>query len=258
MRLYGKYLLLAFVWGCCLSLVVVTKHQDVYSLQELVISIGFGYFLSCDQVTMLNLLEGMVPYYVFVIIFGTYIYRHFCWSSPYIFSRCVRRNQWMYQEMGSLFLFSALYMLCMTMGRMVPVMLRKGLSVDWAGIKMLFLLYGIMTLWIFSFALFCNMLSIWKGNVWGTISAITVNTLLVLSMVFVKTEEFADIEKIKLRINYCSHLVFGWHKFSGDGVQGMNQLGADISFFESYGYFIFVALVLMIVSVRMMEKRDII
>lgn len=257
MRIYGKFLLIAFVWGVCFSLIVLTKDRGIYLLQDLVISIGFGNLKSCDQVTMINLLEGMVPYYVFTILFGTYIYRHFCWSSPYIFSRCEKRRKWMYHETGNLLLFSFLYMFFMIAGRILPIFMNSSIHINKTGLEMLLLLYGIMVLWIFSMALCCNILSIWKGSVWGTTATLVINTVLVLSMIFVKTEELTEGEIVKLRLNYVSHLVFGWHVFPGKNVDGMNQLGANIPFFESYVYVLAVAVFLVMIGGYVVERKDI-
>lgn len=258
MRIYGKFLLIALIWGVCFSLIVLTKDSgEVYLLEDLVISIGFGNLKSCDQITMINLLEGMVPYYVFTILFGTYIYRHFCWSSPYIFSRCEKRRQWMYQEAGRLFLFSSLYMLFFIAGRILPVIFYSNICINKTGLEMLLLLYGIMTFWIFSMSFFCNILSIWKGSVWGTTGALAVNTILVLNMIFIRTEELTEKEIIKLRLNYCSHLVFGWHIFPDRNIEGMDQLGAGISFLESYAYVLIVAIIMIMIGGYVVEKTDI-
>lgn len=258
MRIYGKYLLISFAWGICFSLSAFTNVGPAYPLEALVINIGLEGFNACNQITMINLLERMVPYYIFIILFGTYIYRHFCWCSPYIFSRCEKRKGWLYKEMGKLLGFSFMYILIMVIGRMIPFIIARKLTVNKTGIIMLLLLLGIMTIWLFSSALLCNLLSIWKGSIWGTVCTLTTQTVSVLSMIFINSEEWTNTEILKLRLNYSAHLVFAWHSLGEKDIEGMNQLGVNLSFVESYLYLLIIALVIIIVSVYFIEKKDII
>ena len=258
MKIYGKYLLVSLIWGICFSLITLTKNDSVYSLQSLVIHIGLHGYNACNQITMMDLLEKMVPYYIFMILFGTYIYRHFCWCSPYIFSRCENRKKWIYKEMGKLFLFSFLYIVCMVIGRMIPIMIRGSIYIDKIGIIMLILLLGIMTLWLFSSSLFCNILSICKESIFGTMLTLIIHIILVFQMMFIDTINFTNAEILKLRLNYCSHLVFSWHSFPSTSIEGMNQLGANISFIETYLYLVVVAILIMVIGIFIIEKKDII
>lgn len=258
MREYGKYLVISFVWGICFSLSAFTKTGTTYSLTDLVINMGLKGGNACNQVTMIVLLESMIPYYIFIMLFGTYIYRHFCWCSPYIFSRCQKRRKWLYKEMNKLFCYSFMYILLMFIGRIVPFIILRNINIDKTGIIMLLLLLAIMTIWIFSAALFCNFLSIWKSNIWGVMCVLIMQTVSVLSMIFIKSEELNNIDILKLHLNYSAHLVFSWHSLGENNIEGMNQLGIALSFFESYLYLLIIAIFIIIFGIHLIEKKDII
>lgn len=258
MKLYGKFMFLGFLWGVILSSRAVVHPDGEYTLVALVINIGFDILPACNQITMLNLLEAMVPYYVFIIIFGTFIYQHFCWSSPYIFTRCSNRTKWLCKEFGWLLFYSAGYMLCMVLGRVLPYLFFSDLYIDKVGLQMLLVLFGIMVLWLFSAALLCNTLSILKSGVWGTFFTLGISMCGVAVMAFVNTNNFTAVERLKLHLNYCAHLVFGWHSLGTKNMKEMNQLGAGLSFGESYLYLGVVALVILLVSIYVVQRKDVI
>lgn len=258
MKLYGKFMCLGFLWGVLLSSRAVVNSDGDYTLAGLVINIGFDILPACNQITMLNLLEAMVPYYVFIIIFGTFIYQHFCWSSPYIFTRCSNRTKWLCKEFGWLLFYSVAYMVCMIVGRILPYCFFSELKIDRIGLQMLAVLFGIMVLWLFSATLFCNTLSILKSGVWGTFFTLAISMCGVAVMAFVNTNAFTAVERLKLRLNYWAHLVFGWHSLGTKSMEGMDQLGAGMSFYESYLYLGVVALVILLFSSYVVERKDVI
>lgn len=258
MKQYGKWLILAFLWGVIFSLRAVMYPDGNYELTGLVINIGFDILPACNQMTILKLLEAMVPYFVFMITFGTFIYQHFCWSSPYIFTRCSNRIKWLHSELCQLFFYAAGYLLCMIAGRLVPYLLFSNLKVDWTGVQMLAVLFGILVMWLFSSALLCNTLSIIKSGVWGTIATLVINMCGVAALIFVNTNDFTAQEQRKLCWNYWAHLVFGWHSFDKQSVEGMDQLGAGLVFWQSYLYLGVIVVLLILFSVYVVQRKDII
>ncbi len=150
MKIYGKYLFMAFIWGCIFSLYGVMYTKETLSLQQLAIDTSFGVISACNRITVVILLERMVPYIVFIILFSTYIYQHFCYSSVYFFSRCTKRWQWFIREQLRLFIYALIYMVLMMLGRVFPYILCNKLSIDIISIEVVCIIVGVFSIWLFT------------------------------------------------------------------------------------------------------------
>ena len=94
----GKCLLAAGVWGgykgfSLLGHEMLAEQQMVHGA-ELLLYCNFGAELPVQPVYLIMLSLEMLPFFLFQMLFGIRIYRHYCTASVYFFSRCTYKVRW--------------------------------------------------------------------------------------------------------------------------------------------------------------------
>lgn len=258
MKIYGKYLLIAFIWGCIFSLYGIMYNDETFSLQQLAVSISFGTISACNRITVVILLERMFPYIIFIILFSTCVYQHFCYSSVYFFSRCTKRWLWFVREQLRLLTYALAYMVFMIAGRMFPYIFYHKLSIDITGIRIICTIAGIFSLWLFTASSLGNTLSILIGGLKGTICTIGLIILSVFSLMWIDTNNMTETEIIKLRMNYNSVLVFDWHKYGDITTSGTCDLYTRFRYIDSYMFATVTMLIIIALGIYITNRSDII
>ncbi|HBZ53210.1 MAG TPA: hypothetical protein DEO82_05500 [Eubacterium sp.] len=155
---YLRYVFLAFILGILISFghVVNSYYKTINDFVEIIdmrnenITYGFLYDL-----IMIN-----IPYIVFHIFFGTYIYRRFCSASIYFFVRNVNRVKWFLSEIFKLYIYAVMYCLFYVMGNcFLPVFsFRYGVR---SGLLFEVIMYVVITsLYLLVTALAINVLAV--------------------------------------------------------------------------------------------------
>lgn len=75
---------------------------------QVVITYAFQYY-QFGYTDIVYITTRMLPYLLFLFLFGTYIYKHFCTAGVYVFSRCENRLKWIAKEIAQLFGFCVLF-----------------------------------------------------------------------------------------------------------------------------------------------------
>ena len=258
MKVYGKFVLFALGWGILFSVYGAITCTDGYELQALVIAVAFGNLGACNQITVAVLLEKMVPYFLYIVLFSVYIYRHFCDCSVYFFSRCVKRWEWLLREEIKLFAYSLLYMLFMVMGRLLPFVWCGELQIDLTGIIMMLVMVIMLTVWLFTASLLGNILALLFGSMYGVVITLAIQIFSVLSLMWVDTSHLNAAQILKLRLNYSAHLIFSWHKWGEMDLEAMDELKAHLALGESFLFLGVTAVVVVILGMIIISKMDII
>lgn len=258
MKIYGKSLLISFAWGLLFSLYGAMTCTDEYNIQNLVIAIAFGNLGACNRITVAVLLEEMVPYYLYIVLFSVYIYQHFCSSSVYFFSRCEKRWKWLIKEEIKLFAYSLLYMLFMALGRLLPFAVYNTIRIDLLGITMMFVMIIMFAIWLFTASLLGNILAILFGSIYGIVFTLALQIFSVLSLMWVDTNNLNTTEVMKLILNYSSHLIFSWHKWGETKLVAMDELNAHLTFGESFLFLAVTAVAVVMFGMVIISKIDII
>lgn len=258
MKIYGRYLFIAFIWGCIFSLYGAMYTNGTFSLQQLAVDISFGIMSACNRIIVVVLLERMVPYIIFIVLFSTYIYQHFCYSSVYFFSRCTKRWQWFIREQLKLLAYALTYMIFMITGRIFPYVFYHKFSIDMTGIKTICIIAGIFSIWLFTASSIGNTLSILIGGLKGVICTIGIIILSVFSLMWTDTNNMTKKEIIKLRMNYNSVLVFDWHKYGNITTSGTSCLHTNFKYASSYIFAIGVMLAVIVTGIYIINRADII
>lgn len=261
MKLYWKYLILVFFLGILFSIYGTFSMYNsgiVPTLSGMVASMGFQDLGGCSMAGAMKYMVDLFPYFIFIIVFATYIYRHFCEGSVYVFSRCEKRGRWMCSEMIKLLLFSGAYVMVLFLGRLTPMIIHSGIEMDELGWQLFIYFYVIMTLWLFQITLLGNILAIiFNSNVGTTIVCIT-QVISVVALALIDDMNLVGLEVMKLRLNLNAHLVIEWHGVEGIASSYLNKLDVALNFNESVGYVLLVTIVWIIVGMIVIQKMDII
>ena len=109
MKYYAKFLLLAVGFSIILYGLRSYMSADGLSIQHYIVYNHCGELIKFTTAEMVLRIRNLLPYYTYAIIFSTYIYRHFCYSSVYIFSRCQKRGWWFRGEAVKLLGYTVIF-----------------------------------------------------------------------------------------------------------------------------------------------------
>lgn len=109
MRTYLKCIAIALFWGILLTLFYFASSKQVFFSDIIeVFSFSRPYMIIPY---IIDITVQLLPYLLFQILFGTYIYRHFCSASYYYFSRCTNRTRWLLKEVISLYSYVLVFLI---------------------------------------------------------------------------------------------------------------------------------------------------
>ena len=258
----ATYSLLA---GIYYSFIYVNPMNDHILLSELIIQLSGcrgNLPLSGLFSALIGFIAEMLPLIVLEYYGGSMIYKKFCISSVYIFSRCPNRKKWMITETFLLFLILLLANIVSAMITVAISAVRFSLLVDSSGIYILFGHIYIYTVWIFLISYSINIMSVYKG------SALSFNALMVIQFVligFIGVVEpltryiNADTVKICIYINPISHLILGWHKDVEELIYNDNSLFCGFASIKgSILYISLLLIVFVIIGIRLIDNKEVI
>ena len=130
MKYYAKFLPLAVGFSIILYGLRSYMSADGLSLQHYIVYNHCGELIKFTTAEMVLRIRNLLPYYTYAIIFSTYIYRHFCYSSVYIFSRCQKRGWWFRGEAVKLLGYTVIYVLLLNISALPIVMMKYQISID--------------------------------------------------------------------------------------------------------------------------------
>lgn len=215
MRTMLKCIIVAGIWGL-LQGMWLGNSMDEISLNDILLTLGFGemYFIPSY---LIELGFRMLPYIVFQILFGVFIYRHFCTASVFYFSRQANRIRWFLREAATLYVYAAIFVGVILGTAFIGASFNGRVLSNPGAWRLLAFYMAIHSLWIFITALMINILSLFWGNSIGFVTVIIIQFAFVMLLFLFDTvfslEYGVEIHRNAklLKINPISHLIVMWH-----------------------------------------------
>lgn len=279
MKDYQKCIIVASFCGGVLALSVLNSdfvmmldtHEVIY-VSDCILAFGLG-APSISRIGILRLAMRMFPLYLFQFLFGCEIYRHFCTSGVYYFTRQVSRIRWYCREIVHIFLQAALFSAFLCFAGIIIIRVRTALVFNGSAVLIFILYLFLNTLWLFSMALAINSIAIKSGSNWGFLVVGGVQILaLSLLLIFAgkdihASEQSMEQAQLLVNLNPVAHLVMGWHR----GIDSMMQDSIiryqvntvfqvlefpEISFSHSLLLFFCISMFLVLVGGVVVQKQE--
>ena len=172
---------------------------------------GFG--------SSIQILEGMIPFLLFQIMYGVYLYRHYTTACVYYFTRYTRRGVWYLRESLGLLIRTVLYCLLYYLAAMGFLAATVGINTEAGDAWMACQAWLTTALYLFTMTMLMNLLAIQFGGTVGYFAGIILQVLLIASLglcneiLALPPEEMANpgLEEALWRWNPISQLVGKWH-----------------------------------------------
>lgn len=208
-----------------------------------------------NEAHMLNLCVQLFQVMVFEIVFGVYIYRHFCTACVYYFSRQDNRKKWFVKECVKLlgysfsyFVFSALIYLAVGI-----TVCHVPISVE--HIEAIFYIIVLPALYTFVFTLWINVLSVVLGGANAFVFMAALQYLLTFLILLSERElTLYNLGTWKLYWNPVANMILDWHS-DISGVQGI--LEAPFLAHNSLIYYIVITVISILAAMLLIGKQDI-
>ena len=213
MKYYLKLLGLSVLFGMFCFYGSDTFGTDI-RLSELIM---YPAFFSADFYPqfIMSITHWFVPLLTFQILFGTYIYRHFCSASVYYFSRNKNRIKWYLQETAKLYVFVLCYLGGMLLSGIAITAMQRPIIFDNASIGILLYYLLIHSLYLFVTTLGINILSIRFSGItaFGVVEGINLSAIAIFTLLGSVIDEIELIQKHSwiFKVNPFAHLVFTIH-----------------------------------------------
>ena len=242
----------AVLCGVLLSSAFVNPYSGQVTLSELVLQLSGSRGdlpLGTSLPELLSFSIKMVPYFLFELYIGVYLYRHFCTASVYVFSRTVHRTRWYAKECLKICGAGILYQVAL-LGTVI-IVTHCRYDVVWQGLLVLithFVLYG---LWLFAMVMLVNILSILLGS--ENSFAIVLGGQVVFITLLALPKSNYLIQFVVLKINPMARLVLGWQS---SGIEGLDVLGGVLRLQNSLSYIVFIVSLILIGGGILVKKHD--
>lgn len=263
MKVYVKLLTLSFIFG----LIFYFSYRTADFLSDVILIMGFQNYEIFIGETF-KLVQFLLPFILFQMLFGTYIYQHFCTASIYHFTRINNRIKWFLKESVNLLIYCVSYVILLVVFTTVFFEISNTLTYDKESFIILVCYVLINSLFLFFITLLTNILSInFKSHVGFMISNGFVLACISIfiywddKLAFYKTENI-NIEDIQsdgklIQLNPISHLVIKWHSSNIETVnERINQFGINFDLYSSVVLFLLLSILTIIVGCLIVKNKD--
>lgn len=260
MKYYAKFMLLAIVLSIVLYGGRVYRSFDDLSIQHYIVYNHCGELVKFTAAQMVIYLRNLFPYYIYIVIFSTYIYGHFCYSSVYIFSRCQKRGWWFRKEAAELFVYTFIYVILLNISALPIVSMRYHINIDYIGIRFLIIHMFVVTFWLYGITLLANIVSSLLGSKVTIVGTFLIQALLFLSVGNISVGKTIITKTLRWRFykNYNMQMLPALHDFEGKNENIINELGIGIKYHWSILYMFVVNLFIIIIGTVIIDRIDII
>lgn len=259
MRLYAKYYLVAIIFGV-LQVLYYFRVGNKMLFSELIFISSF-YKPDFFMPVAIDMFLDYIPFFIMQILFGTYLYRHFCSGSIYYFSRCKSRVRWFLEEAVKLYGYIILYILAMLLSRIIFCELSFGINYNPGSLNLFIDFFVIYSLWLFITTLLINLIAIGIGSQNSVVIMSGIQGILIfLIQIFDKLLPFDHNPNLYgklLQINPMSHLVMSWHSSKIDMVNNIgNVLGISFPFSKTILYFGMSSIILIFIGGMIIKRTQ--
>ncbi len=149
------------------------------SVGEMLAYALFGDAMIGDIRIFILLMDRMYYIFIFIMLYGTYIYRDFQVSSVYLFSRLKDRKKWFYKNVVAVAIFAAVYTFLFLATLLATCVWSSNYPLDIESVKMLGTLFIFVTLFLTATTLLTNFLTIRYNSSIGFICVYTLILILI-------------------------------------------------------------------------------
>ena len=258
-------LLLSSAFGL-LSILPFSASQPDASFGSMVVWMGFGN-VGLGSAYLIDFLYAIVPMVVFQMVYGLYLYRHFCTASVYYFSRCIKRKSWFLQETGSLLLKSFLYESAYWIAGLFVLAFKYPFSITMADVCLFLYAVTINVLWLFASTLAVNILALKTDSVagFGIIFGLEVFFIVIynfMESLFLYGKPEGNAGKLLFILwkwNPVSQLVVRWHSSMWKEIDAMvNDYQVNFDFNFSVLYLAILSAILIILGISVISRVELI
>ncbi len=241
----------AAVFGLANSIWVVSaEHVDALGI---IINLS----MSPSQLSTYGVMElsvAFIPIFLFQILQGAVIYRHFSVAAVYYFSRCDRRRSWFLKECLKILPTALAYSL-IYFGSGICLGAVSGNLTFSHGFACLFLTQILLyCLHLFATSIIVNILSILFGNYKGFVSLVVVQMLLISALLL--WENAADYSLLPL--NPISHLFVSWHSSSDALIDAqINVFDISFPFWSSFAFLCLLSVIAVVLGGELVTRVEI-
>lgn len=251
----------AIIWGAFQAL-FFSGVSDEILLSDIVLAFSFS-DVSIILVYLIELSIRFLPFFLFQILFGTYIYQHFCSASIYYFSRCHNRVKWFIKESAKLYVLAFVYPLFMIISGTTTVSITNQVVFNKQSFILLIYYVLIHSLWLFLTALTMNIVAIVLDSSYGFMMVFAVQMACVAMLLLWKdlwalqnTPDWTKYAPL-LKLNPISHLILAWHSSSLLSVnEQINYLNINFNLNESVISFFLISIVVIIFGCFVVKKQE--
>ena len=261
MKYYAKFLLLAVGFSIILYGLRSYMSADGLSIQHYIVYNHCGELIKFTTAEMVLRIRNLLPYYTYAIIFSTYIYRHFCYSSVDVFSRCEKRLWWFRNEAAKMIIYTVSYVVLLIVSGVVILHFRNIIEIDKFGVIFLIKHIAVMTLWLYANTLLANILAILIGSRFAVLTVFACQVVCLFSVGTIVTGNDGNLTKLQLfriRSSYYMNIIPTLHTLKGKGEEMFNALKAGIRYSTSIVYYSVFVLVILAIGMLVLQKIDII
>lgn len=234
-------------------------RSDSISLADVICNAAFSNTI-CYINDFPEVVKWFLPLLVFQLLYGVYLYRHFCSASVYYFSRTKNRKKWFLKEARKMYGFTLLYLAGFVSSGIVVSSVHRTFVTDWVGILLTVYYIVIFSMYLFVTTAWINLLAIRFGGVVGAGVVTAANILgMACYSVLGNLAEQADPKLLLwfIRINPICHLVFPLHSSQNSIVNSaVNVYGYRFDLNLSVAVFAALSAVTLFAGCRMCEKYE--
>lgn len=261
MRNYVKYFIFSAIWGSFSFLPNINSDEVLY-FSDIINKFGFSEFY-LHSTGLAVFLQWYLSILLFQVLFGTFIYRHFCSASVYYFSRCERRVRWFLKEAVSLYPFAILHLLIMVFSGTFVIGLTSSVRFDAGSFWLLGYYLAIHSLWLFLTTMLINIVAIKMRS--GGAFVIASGIQIFLASIYAYWGENRKFDEIPLSNRYAnllkanplSHLVLNWHSSGIKSLNGtINIFEMEFEFIESIALYLFLSVLLIAIGCVVVKRQE--
>lgn len=260
MNMWRKLLLCSLGLGITLSWKYINPYDGSYTVSEALLQLSgargeFALGPWIDE--LLEFSFRMIPSFIFQIIAGTYIFKHYSTASVYIFSRISNRAMWCCREIITVIIFSFIYQCIFIASAMLFSAFRFTIIYDPK--STLLLIYHIMlwSMWTASMAIAINMLSISLRSSVSFVAVIGVQMFFIASLSILR--HFLNDPKLYAiisRLNPISCLILCWQ--SSRIYQAINEHSCNIFYEDSIFIVLLILIIITLITISYIKRKEIV
>ncbi len=207
-----------------------------YELTQMLLTMNFSYFTNFNMAYLTWFAQQLIPFWFFQMVYGIWLYQRFGTANVYFFTRHVNRKNWFRIETAKLFLHSFLFITAYTIGFVGISRIGNSYHIDLKSFLTLGMIILLEALFLFSFTLFINVISIWFNSMTGFLTGIGAQVVWIGSMLIFEMASVSIMGGWLFRLNPFSQIILCWHS---DKIWGKaNEFQISFPVWYSILYFI--------------------